>query len=199
MRRAAAAARGAAARGAAARRAAARGAAPWGAAARRRLWRWTRAHQRPVGVGGLVVSGAGGLVVGAAGGLVGGWHSLLYAPRGSRIATSAQVRSCLHLPGTALSCRASLSRAPPQEIEYSAVVTGLIGWLFTHGVTNEAARLAAGVSRNFLEKRHLKTGMSRLDLLAAQVIAHTCHAYTVCACVRRRWGCERRRRAPVGL
>ena len=48
VRRAAAAARGAAARGAAARRAAARGAAPWGAAARRRLWRWTRAHQRPV-------------------------------------------------------------------------------------------------------------------------------------------------------
>jgi len=65
-------------------------------------------------------------------------------PRGSRVATLSE------------------------ELTWAMAATDYMGWLFEHGVTDRAAIAAAGVSRNFLFKRHCVSGLSRRDLLRAR-------------------------------
>ena len=70
--------------------------------------------------------------------------SFLVLPRGSRVATSSE------------------------ELTWATAATDYIGWLFEHGVTDRAAMAAAGVSSNFLFKRHRASGLSRRDSLRAR-------------------------------
>ena len=71
----------------------------------------------------------------------------VYNARGRRVATSAP--------------RLTFDTAAAQRID----------WLFEHGVSDEAAIGAAGVSRNFLNKRHKATGTSRAEILRDRAVA----------------------------
>jgi hypothetical protein len=52
-----------------------------------------------------------------------------------------------------------------EQQAFNDAATALIGWLFEHRITDEAACATAGVSVDFLHKKHKATGMSRADLL----------------------------------
>ena len=82
---------------------------------------------------------------GACGGV--GDGDAVYNARGRKVATSAQ------------------------RLAFDTAAAQLIGWLFEHGVSDETAIGAAGVSRNFLNERHKATGTSRAEILRDRAVA----------------------------
>mgnify|MGYP006138350263 FL=1 len=53
-----------------------------------------------------------------------------------------------------------------EQLDFAAAATDYIGWLLLRSVGDAVACSAAGVSRNFLSKRHKWTGQSRKQVLA---------------------------------
>ena len=103
-----------------------------------------------------------------------------YLPRGSRTAAAVEVRapapraarkSVIKSDRPHTLTRAPRARPRAQELAFAKAATDFVGWLFERGVSNKAAIAAAGVSKNWLDKRHKATGMSRADLLRDKAVA----------------------------
>ena len=86
-------------------------------------------------------------------------------------ATSAVAKAAAAAAASAAYCPRGMGVARlPEEAAYAEGATLFIGWLFEHGVSDEAACQAAHVSLDFLHKRHAATGTSRAELLRDQAV-----------------------------